>query len=102
MDNDWVYFSKRVSYWSALNTTISDQIDCLVYPNPFSEFTTIRLTDVVQIQHVEIIDISGKVISTIENINNNYVTIHRENLPGGIYFIRIHADGTYVTKVIIR
>ncbi len=42
------------------------------------------------------------IIRTIDNVNSNSVMIHRENLPGGVYLIRIHSDDTYVEKVIIR
>ena len=73
-----------------------------VYPDPFTDYTTIILSDAVQIQKIELIDIHGRIVRSIENVNNNSVTIHRENLPSGIYFIRIHSDDTYVKKVIIR
>ena len=44
----------------------------------------------------------GRIVRTIDNVYSNSVTIHRDNLPGGISFIRIHSDDTYVKKVIIR
>jgi PKD repeat protein len=73
-----------------------------IYPNPFTDYTTIKLSDAVQTQKIELIDIHGRIVRTIDNVNSNSVTIHRDNLPSGIYFIRIHSDDTYVKKVIIR
>jgi len=72
------------------------------YPNPFTNYTTIKLSDFVHTQKIELIDIHGRIVRSIHNINTNSVTIQRENLPSGIYFIRIHSDDTSVKKVIIR
>ena len=77
-------------------------LNYIVYPNPFTDYTTIELSDAFQIQRIDLIDINGRTVRTIDNINSNSVTIHRENLPSGIYFIRIQSDHTYVEKVIIR
>ena len=103
--NDWVFGSKWVYYWSELTTSISNNIidlNYIVYPNPFTDYTTIELSDAVQTQKIELIDIHGRIVRTIDNVNSNSVNIHRDNLPSGIYFIRIHSDDTYVKKVIIK
>ena len=103
--NDWGIILKTVYYWSELTTSISNNItdlNYIVYPNPFTYYTTIRLSDAVQTQKIELIDIHGRIVRSIDNVNSNTVTIHRDNLPSGIYFIRIHSDDTYVKKVIIR
>jgi len=103
--NDWIYFLKEANYWSALITSITENtidLNHIVYPNPFSDYTTIKLSDAVQTRKIDLIDIHGRIVRTIENVNSNSVRIQRENLPGGIYFIKIHSDNTYVKKVIIR
>ena len=103
--NDWVYKEKKVIFWSATNTSLPDNsidLNYSVYPNPFTDYTTIKLSDAIQTQRIELIDIHGRTVRTIDNVNSNSVTIHKENLPSGIYFIRIHSDDTYVKKVIIR
>ncbi len=98
--NDWFYDFKLVSYWSELTTSISNNIidpNYIVYPNPFKDYTTIKLSNDVQTQKIELIDIHGRIVRTIDNVNSNSVSIHRENLPSGIYFVRIHsADTRYV------
>ncbi|RLD29978.1 MAG: hypothetical protein DRI73_10685, partial [Bacteroidetes bacterium] len=103
--NAWVYNLKDVHYWSELTTSVSNNIIdpyYIVYPNPFTEYTTIRLTDVVQTQKIELIDIHGRIVRTMDKVNGTSVTIQRDNLTSGIYFIRIHSDDTYVKKVVIR
>jgi len=95
-----VYFTTECSS----NTEIGEYTnqDLSIYPNPFTDHTTIRLSDAIHVQNIDLIDIYGRIVRTIENGNSNSVTIHRENLPSGIYFIRIHSDDTCVKKVIIR
>jgi len=103
--NEWIYDSKSINYWSELTTSIPNNIidhNYLIYPNPFTDYTTIELSDAFQTQRIELIDNNGRIVRTIDNVNSNPVTINRDNLPSGIYFIRIHSDHTYVEKVIIR
>ena len=103
--NDWVFKSKTVYYWSKLNTSVTNSIIDLnynVYPNPFTDYTTIEFPDAVQTRKIELIDIHGNTVRSLHNINSNSVRIQRENLPSGIYFIRIQSDDIYVKKVIIR
>ncbi len=72
---------KEVSYWSELTTSISQNIIDLnysVYPNPFTDYATIKLSDAVQTQKIELIDIHGRTVRTINNVNGNSATIHRE------------------------
>ena len=44
----------------------------------------------------------GRIAKTIENVNSHAVTIYRDNLLSGMYFIRTLPDDNHVTKVIIR
>jgi len=103
--NDWQLSLKYEYYWSELTTSISQNLidpNYIVFPNPFTDYTTIELPDAFQTRKIELIDIHGRTVRTIDNVNSNSVTIHRENLPSGIYFIRIHSDDTNVEKVIIK
>jgi len=72
-----------------------------IYPNPFTDYTTISFSNVMVVKKIELINIHGSILKTIINENNNFITIHRENLPGGIYFIRIYSDRIFLKKLII-
>jgi len=103
--NDWASCCREIYYWSELTTSIPNYIidpNYIVYPNPFTDYTTIELPDAVHTKKIELIDIHGRTVRSIDNVNSNSVTIHRDNLPSGIYFIRIHSNDTYVKKVVIR
>jgi len=72
-----------------------------IYPNPFTDYTMISLSDAIVVKKIELMNIYGKVLKTINSPNNNSITIHRENLPAGIYFIRIYSDKAFLKKIII-
>jgi hypothetical protein len=74
----------------------------IIYPNPVTDFVTVESGDADHIRSIEIIDMYGRTVRTIDNINNNAVTIYSGKLLGGIYFIRIHADDTFVKMVIFH
>jgi len=96
---------KTVFFWSEIATNVSDHKTdpgCIIYPNPFTDYTTVRLPDKSQVQKIDLIDINGRKIRSINNIYNHTVTIYRDDLPSGIYFIRIHSDDIDIRKLIIR
>jgi len=119
---EWKYFSKQRSYWSkkaftqADTTTVTGTTNLsidrpvaeetkndnfLIYPNPIIDNATIKLPDAVEIKQIDIINVYGKTVRIIDNVNSNIISMQRENLPNGIYFIRIRAKKTYLKKVII-
>ncbi len=103
--NEWQPFEMKKYYWSEIIKSIPGHSfinACTVYPNPFTDYTTISLPDSEATKSVEIIDSHGRVVRTITDIKSNLVTINRENLPSGIYFIRIFGNYIYTAKVIIR
>jgi len=71
-----------------------------VYPNPFNESITIESGD--RIQHIDLVDISGKVLRSYDNINGNQAEIERGGLSSGLYFLRIEAGWIEVRKVVVR
>jgi hypothetical protein len=100
---DTAYWNPREAILTEIGQSYyNNKIDCSVYPNPFTDYTTVKLSDDVNTLKIEIIDMYGRTVRTYDDFNSNSVTIHRENLPSGIYFIRIYSDDTYVKKVIIK
>ncbi len=83
------------------NATGSINDNFVVYPNPIIDYATIKLPREVEINQIDIINVYGKTVRRITEVQSNIVSIQRENLPNGIYFIRIHAEKTYLKKVII-
>lgn len=73
------------------------------YPNPFGDKLTIAVQGVQAGNvHVDIVDISGRVMLSLEksivNGNNSLIIDEASLLSQGVYFVKVNTDG--VTKVI--
>jgi S-formylglutathione hydrolase FrmB len=72
-----------------------------IFPNPAIENFTIKAGFNI-IEKVEIIDLLGKVVST-QYYRNNSVSVNRENLRAGSYFVKISTnEGEYFKKVLFK
>lgn len=58
-----------------------------LFPNPSSDYTTLRFNDGDFNHTVNILDIAGKIVRTYENYNKAELRIDRDELNAGIYFI---------------
>jgi hypothetical protein len=58
-----------------------------VFPNPSSEYTTLRFEDNDPAHTVTVRDITGKTVRTYSNYNKPELIIAREQLNAGVYFI---------------
>jgi hypothetical protein len=59
-----------------------------VFPNPFSDFTLFRYELNDEEFHLEVYDISGRILSKYKS-NNGEIVFSRGSLPGGIYFYNL-------------
>jgi hypothetical protein len=71
----------------------------VVYPNPFSESATIEVSG-MQLENatVELYDLAGQNVQTMENISGEKAIISREGLANGIYFYSIEQDGVRIAS----
>ena len=95
---------------SGVSDTKSSSISC--YPNPFSDYTTMRLgINATGKYRIDIFNIQGKLINTIADqtleAGEYYIDWHGTSaknapLPSGIYMVRLSGNHQYInTKVII-
>lgn len=65
-----------------------------VYPNPFSSSVNIMITDASQINKSELVlyDMLGRQLRTTA-ITQQLTTLSTDNLPSGMYFYKVTADG---------
>jgi photosystem II stability/assembly factor-like uncharacterized protein len=64
-------------------------ISLLSFPNPFSFETTIQANINLNSATLSIYNALGQEVKTINNISGKEITLQRDNLPEGIYFIRL-------------
>lgn len=73
-----------------------------VYPNPATNYTEILFNENNFGAEFNLYDIHGKLISS-QVINDSKITLNRNNLPAGIYFIRItNGEKVQTSKLIFE
>ena len=75
------------------------QIDFSIYPNPAVDVLNIS-TDNGNVETVQILDLSGRLVKSIQNLNGNQ-TIDISDLNTGVYFVQVSVNGTVETKRLV-
>lgn len=74
----------------------------LVYPNPSTGFINIRINSFVGKANVEVVDLNGRVVYSLNNTEfNNEKSIDLNHLQAGVYVVKISGDELNYTKKII-
>ena len=71
-----------------------------IYPNPANNFVAIQNSEFA-IQNLEILDITGKIVKTINNVNEKSITIDISNFSKGVYFVRVKTNNNSKMKKLI-
>jgi OmpA-OmpF porin, OOP family len=88
---------------TAISESAFSQNISSIYPNPFSEKITIEFS-FFQISEitVDLIDLFGKKIKSIQTNNTKKIEIFRDELPCGIYFLSVSSSSkVHYQKIII-
>jgi Lysyl oxidase/Secretion system C-terminal sorting domain len=72
-----------------------------VTPNPFHDQTLVEFNQPHGVTQLSLLDLSGKVVRTYENIQKGRVVIYRDNLPSGMYLLNLEGEQNYAAKVVI-
>lgn len=99
-DSIWNFFQQYslCSSTSILNYQKKD-FDVLIFPNPFHSFSTIKLNHFLSNATLTIYDIFGQTVTQIKNISSHTITLNRNNLPSGVYFVLLTENGQSVAKL---
>jgi len=104
--NPPVYTNKTVNTIEGVITAMQDiepVLNIACFPNPFTITTSIVFNTDGK-HYLEIDDITGRKLKTIECIGKQY-ELNRNGLAAGVYIIRSQAPGTdyiAITKIIIE
>lgn len=80
---------------------ITKQQSVSIYPNPFSTQTTLYTTNYFNNATLKIYNSLGELIKQINNIYGQTITISRENLASGVYFIQVEDNKMIMNKKLI-
>lgn len=75
--------------------------DVVVYPNPSKDIFTISLGD-TKIDSLEVYDITGKKVSSVNSLENNMYRLNLSNASNGIYFLKLVSGKQQTVKRIIK
>jgi hypothetical protein len=75
----------------------SDSADLLIYPNPFTDKTTLKTND-VQLENatLELYDVLGNKVRVMKNLSGNSIVISRDGLTNGIYFYQLTNENSVI------
>jgi hypothetical protein len=72
-----------------------------LYPNPAKEYVDIRVDGDVNVTSLEVYDVYGKLINSM-NVVENPTRINVSNLSNGMYFVRVTTEAGMVTKTFVK
>lgn len=91
-----------------MTTGISESTNSVIsiYPNPFTDFTTIKLDSKINLINAQmhLYDVLGKEVKLISEINASEIRVDRKGLSEGMYLYKFVNDGQVVStgKLVIR
>jgi hypothetical protein len=97
-----VFYSWNNALTASENISNADNYSVKIYPNPFSLQTTLQTDKFFKNATLTVYNSLGQIVKEIKNISGQTITLHRDNLASGLYFIRLTEDNkTFATKKIV-
>jgi hypothetical protein len=74
-----------------------------ILPNPFSSSVTFKISCILESATLIIYNSLGQVVRKREGVSGNNIELNRDNLPNGIYFVRLSQENeiTITEKLIV-
>lgn len=87
-----VYYSTStgIESYTEMNSAMT------ISPNFFNDFATINFNRTIENAELNMYNMSGQKIKTIKNISGKTITLNRDNLSNGIYFMRLTEDNKII------
>ena len=101
-DNNTSDWSDIEDYWTFLigiDSWLENRVS--LYPNPAKEYVDIRIDGDVNVTMMEVYDVYGKLVNTV-NVVDNPTRIDVSALADGMYFVRVTTEAGVVTKSFVK
>ena len=86
---------------TGINESIS--VNANIYPNPFSNKTTIKFPNLNHSNYtLSVFSISGYKVFEMDNIKSDKIEFKRGNLPKGVYLIEVKGEKVFRGKMIVK
>ena len=96
--SDWSNVLTATAQGVGINDHLLNSVS--LYPNPANDVINVQCT-MYDVQMVEVIDVYGKLIQTL-NVTDNPTSINVSNLASGMYFVRVTTEEGVATKSFIK
>ena len=83
------------------NNPIQEIETTQIFPNPFTEKTTIALSTAHRKVTINVFNSNGQLVRTLEKWNTKELELHKKDLSPGVYYINISADNANTIKKVI-
>lgn len=81
-----------------INTLNTKGQEITIFPNPFSTQTTLHTDHLFKNASLTVYNFYGQTVKQIKNISGQTVNVFRDNLPTGLYFIRLTEDNKVIAE----
>jgi len=87
---------------TGINDNVVKNNEFTIYPNPFSFSTTLQADKIFKDATLTVYNSYGQTLKQIKNISEQTIILHRDNLPSGLYFIRLtENNNNFVTNKLV-
>lgn len=99
LDSIPVYPDTATSCSSLITMVLENEIKLIssIIPNPFNSFASIHFNLPLENAELSLYNLFGVKVRTTKSISGKEITIFREGLPAGIYFIRVIQNDKVIT-----
>jgi hypothetical protein len=112
MDTIMAYFAPRACVTLGLecdltnvssteNVLSANDVQLQMMPNPAYDRVTLQSGVDHPIQDVQVFDMSGRLVKSDLNVQNNFITLHRDGLANGVYIVKLRFEEGVVTQKLI-
>ncbi|WP_276835339.1 T9SS type A sorting domain-containing protein, partial [Chryseobacterium cucumeris] len=106
-NDSYTEVSNRVQFQVASPTlgteeTRSTEKNVVLYPNPTKPGQPTFIKSDYPIEKIELVSASGELLYVSKNINNQRFSLVNENLPAGVYYVKVHGRKLFTLKLIIQ
>ncbi len=92
------YNNLNINCTTGFNEFSTLQNDFTLFPNPFSAQTILQTDVLLNNATITIYNCFGQTVKEIKNIYGQTVVLSRDNLPSGLYFIRLTEDDKIIAS----
>ena len=98
VNSNWDIFVAKLSQGTLTNISdnyiLKDKL--LIFPNPFSSQAVLQADNLLKGATLTVYNCFGQTVKQIKNISGQAVTLLRDNLPSGLYFIRLTEENKII------